>query len=132
MDYIEKAKEQLKAFGVAVSEMDGALLEICYNIVRAGILNTCNAREIPDGASQAAINRICGEFLYLKKSCGALNMDGIDLNSLVVKSITVGDTSAAYAVGDGQKTPEQRIDGLINVLKSSGKDDVLRYRKLVW
>lgn len=130
MDYIDRAKKQLAALGWSLSAEDHVLLDIAYRHVREHILNFCNVREIPDGLAYTAVNRICGEFLHTQRACGSARMDGIDLSSPAVKSFTVGDVSFTYE--DGQMTDDQRLDLFIAGLRDSGKDDVLRYRKIVW
>lgn len=49
-----------------------------------------------------------------------------------VKQISEGDTSITYAIGDGNSTPEMRLDTLIDYLINHGKNELESYRCLKW
>ena len=49
-----------------------------------------------------------------------------------VNKIQEGDTNTVFDVGDGNATPEQRLDSWINILANGRLDEIYRYRKLVW
>lgn len=51
---------------------------------------------------------------------------------MAVKQIQEGDTNIAFAVGEGSKTGEQRLDIFINYLKSYGKTELMRHRRIKW
>jgi len=120
----------LKILGVTeLSASDKMLVDLLIDLVVSRICNACNVSSVPDGLHAAAVLQVCGEFLSRKKQLGKL--EGFDLDS-AVKQIQEGDTSITFAIGDGDTTPEQRIDALIQWMTHYGDDQLHRYRKLVW
>ena len=70
-----------------------------------------------------------GQYLSLKKNLGQL--EGFDLEA-AVKQIQEGDTNTVFAIGEGNTTPEQRLDTLINYLMNGRTREFIKYRRLVW
>ena len=67
--------------------------------------------------------------MKLKKDSGQLGEFDLDA---AVKSIQEGDTNITYAIGDGNLTPEQRLDNLIEHLMNGRTREFIRYRRLIW
>ena len=122
---LEDVTARLTSFGYTVTEADAWLLNFIITKVEDHIKSECNVDAVPDGLHNIAV----GEFLLGKKSTGQLT--GIDI-SAVEKSIQEGDTNVTYAIGNGDKTPEQRLDELILYLMNYGKDDFASYRCFKW
>ena len=118
----------LTALGVT-GAADDPLLDMVISNVQWRIKNLTNLQEIPDGLESMAVSMAVGEYLNMKKATGSL--EGFDLEA-AVKQIQEGDTNTVFAVGDGNSTPEQRLDSLINFLTNGRMDEIYRYRKLVW
>lgn len=116
------------AIGVTWAVGDPMLDTVITNVQRR-IKNLTNLRKVPKGLEGMAVSMIVGEYLNMKKASGQL--EGFDLEA-AVKSIQEGDTNISFAVGDGNPTPEQRLDSLINFLINGRMDEIYRYRKLVW
>ena len=123
----------LWADGMAVIPVTGAaddpLLDMVITNVQWRIKNLTNLQEVPEGLESMAVSMAVGEYLNMKKANGQL--EGFDLEA-AVKQIQEGDTNTVFAVGDGNSTPEQRLDSLINFLTNGRMDEIYRYRKLVW
>lgn len=118
----------LAALGVPGAAED-PLLEYIINDVSWRLKNETNQAEIPDGLNHAAVNMAAGEYINMKRDCGAL--EGFDLEA-AVKQIQEGDTNITFALGDGSMTPEQRLDNLIAWLINGSRNEIFRYRRLVW
>ena len=124
----DKAVAMLTALGVA-GAADDPLLDMVITNVQWRIKNLTNLQEVPEGLESMAVSMAVGEYLNMKKANGQL--EGFDLEA-AVKQIQEGDTNTVFAVGDGNSTPEQRLDSLINFLTNGRMDEIYRYRKLVW
>ena len=118
----------LTALGVTGAAED-PLLDIVISNVQYRVQNETNRKDMPEGLVSVAVSMAVGEYLNMKKTSGQL--EGFDLEA-AVKQIQEGDTNISFAVGDGNSTPEQRLDSLINFLINSRMDEIYRYRKLVW
>ena len=70
-----------------------------------------------------------GEYLNMKKVSGQL--EGFDLEA-AIKQIQEGDTNTVFAIGDGNLTPEQRLNSLIDYLANGRSRELYRFRKFVW
>jgi hypothetical protein len=123
--------KRLQSFGYTVTEADSWVLGFIIDKVENHIKNSCNILEIPDGLYQVAVDMAVGNFLFEKKAVSADSLAGIDL-SAVVKQIQEGDTSVSFALGEGSKTPEQRLDAVISWLIGYGEKDFVKYRCIVW
>lgn len=128
---LEDVIDRLKSFGYTVTEADSWVLGFIIDKVENHIKNSCNILTIPDGLYQIAVDMAVGNFLFEKKAVDADSLAGIDL-SAAVKQIQEGDTSVTYAIGEGSRTPEQRLDAVISWLMSHGEKDFVSYRRLVW
>lgn len=124
----EQVIAMLTALGVTRAA-DDPLLGIVISNVQWRVKNETNLKEIPEGLESVAVYMAVGEYLNMKKVSGQL--EGFDLEA-AVKQIQEGDTNISFAVGDGNSTPEQRLDSLINFLINGRMDEIYRYRKLVW
>lgn len=127
---IKLAKARLLGLGYEVLNADSGLLESCCRKAEGGIRNFCNLSEdseIPDGLCEILTDRICGEFLLLKR--GSLRGLGVSEDSAAVKQIAEGDVSVTYAEGT---SPAERLDKLIERLLNSGERELVRFRKIRW
>ena len=118
----------LEAFGVTVAA-DDPLLDFIIATVTERIKNETNQPAIPEGLNRLAVEMVAGQYLSLKKGSGQL--EGFDLEA-AVKQIQEGDTNTVFAIGEGNTTPEQRLDALINYLMNGRTREFIKYRRLVW
>ena len=126
---LEVVTERLASFGYDVTENDSWMLEFIIQKVENSIKADCNIDSIPDGLHEIAVDTVAGEFLLNKKSKGQL--EGFDLDT-AVKQIKEGDTSVTFAIGEGDSTPEKRLDDLILYLMNYGKGKFASYRCIKW
>lgn len=124
----EDAVALLDAFGVQ-GAADDPLLDFIIATVTERIKNETNQPAIPDGLNRLAVEMVAGQYLSLKKGSGQL--EGFDLEA-AVKQIQEGDTNTVFAIGEGNTTPEQRLDTLINYLMNGRTREFIKYRRLVW
>ena len=126
---LDDAKKRLKSFGYEVTEDDAWMLDFIIQKIENSIKADCNINTIPEELHEIAVDMVVGEFLLNKKSRGQL--EGFDLEA-AVKQIHEGDTSVTFAIGDGSKTPEERLDELILYLMNYGKGKFAAYRCIKW
>ena len=126
---LEDVKERLASFDYQVTEADSWMLTFLIQKVENHIKNICNVSTIPEELHEIAVDMVVGEFLLNKKSRGQL--EGFDLEA-AVKQIHEGDTSVTFAIGDGSKAPEERLDELILYLMNYGKGKFAAYRCIKW
>lgn len=129
MDLLAAVTARLAALGYTVTEADNWALGFVLESVTQSILNRCHLTDVPDGLTYAIVDRTAGQFLRETKAQGRL--EGFDLDA-AVKQLQEGDTNITYAIGDGAKTPEARIDEVIGALLMSGEADIACFRKLAW
>lgn len=126
---IEEVKARLASFGYEVGESDEWMLTFLIQKVENHIKNITNCFQVPEGLFNVTVDMVVGEFLLNKKSIGSL--EGFDLEA-AIKQIQEGDTSITYAIGEGDLTPEQRLDLLIDYLMNHGKNEIISYRSIKW
>ncbi len=128
MNMLNKAVKLLEGFGYSMKDGDAGLLQFCADRVCERIKNDCNISEIPDGLTNAAIQRTVGEFLGAKLAFDAKALINVEA-ARIVKSVSVGDTSTSFEVGG---TPEERLKAAIGLLKKAGEGEMSCYRKIRW
>lgn len=128
---VESVKSRLESFGYTVKDADEVSLTFVVGKVASTIKNEINWAEVPEGLAHIAVDMACGEFLNGKLTFTPDDLSGLDLEA-AVKQIQTGDTNTVFAIGDGSKTPEQRLTAFINYLLSYGKDEFNSFRRLRW
>lgn len=124
----EEVVAMLTALGVT-GAADDPLLDMVISNVQWRIKNLTNLKEIPEGLESVAVYMAVGEYLNMKKVSGQL--EGFDLEA-AIKQIQEGDTNTVFAIGDGNLTPEQRLNSLIDYLANGRSRELYRFRKFVW
>ena len=128
---VEQARERLESFGYLLKDGDEVILAFSLQKVENTIKNDCNVSSVPKGLVSIAIDMAVGEFLTAKKSFTPYDIAGLDLD-YAVKQIQAGDTNTVFATGEGNLTPEQRLNNFLNYLLTHGRDEFSCYRKLRW
>lgn len=124
--------ERLKSFGYEVNaESDGFALAFCVDKVRSTIKNDTNQPDVPEGLELTAVDMAAGEFILMKKTFAPDSLTSLDLD-FAVKQIQTGDTNTVFAVGEGNMTPEQRLNTFINYLLTNGKAEFSSFRRFRW
>lgn len=128
---LERIKERLRSIGYAVKDSDDIAINFAMQKVENTIKNDCNISAIPDGLMNIAIDMAVGEFLMSKKTFAPNDLLNFNLDS-AIKQIQEGDTNISFAVGEGSKTDEQRLDSFIDYLLNYGRDEFITYRRFRW
>ena len=128
---LEKVEEKLRALGYIVKDNDKVILNMAMKKVENTIKNDCNVSSIPEGLSSIAIDMVVGEFLMAKKTFAPGDLSSFNFDA-AVKQIQEGDTTRTFAVGEGSKTDEQRLDMFINYLLNYGRSEFSCYRRFRW
>ena len=128
---LERVKERLQSLGYTVKDSDDIAINFAMQKVENTIKNDCNVSAIPDGLMNIAIDMVVGEFLMSKKTFAPNDLLNFNLDS-AVKQIQEGDTNISFAVGEGSKTDEQRLDSFIDYLLNYGRDEFITYRRFIW
>lgn len=128
---LERIKERLRSIGYAVKDSDDIAINFAMQKVENTIKNDCNISAIPDGLMNIAIDMVVGEFLMLKKTFAPNDLLNFNLDA-AIKQIQEGDTNISFAIGEGSKTDEQRLDGFIDYLLNYGRDEFITYRRFRW
>ena len=128
---LERIKERLQSLGYTVKDSDDIAINFAMQKVENTIKNDCNVSAIPDGLIHVAINMVVGEFLMSKKTFAPNDLLNFNLDA-AIKQIQEGDTNISFAVGEGSKTDEQRLDSFIDYLLNYGRDEFIAYRRFRW
>lgn len=125
-----KIEARLRTLGYTqLSDTDEGLILYLAEKTTQRITSYCNIPAVPEELRAIWLDMLCGEFLLTKKQSGTL--EGFDLDD-AVKQIREGDTSVTYAIGEGSKTPEERLDSLISYLIDTAYGSLGAYRRLKW
>lgn len=128
---LKSVKQRLQAFGYKVKKSDETVLSFSVKKSENTVKNECNVPHMPEGLFNIAVDMAVGEFLLAKKTFAPDDIAGLDLD-VAVKQIQQGDTNTVFAVGEGSQTAEQRLDGLIDHLLNSGREQFSCYRRIRW
>lgn len=128
---LDRIKERLQSLGYTVKDSDDIAINFAMQKVENTIKNDCNVSSIPAGLENIAIDMVVGEFLMSKKTFAPNDLLNFNLDS-AIKQIQEGDTNISFAVGEGSKTDEQRLDSFIDYLLNYGRDEFITYRRFRW
>jgi hypothetical protein len=81
--FCEMVLKRLVSFGYFLKEDDSWELSFMMSKVENYIMSSCNITSIPDGLFHAAVDMVCGEFLFNKKQTGRLSMADLDLTGAI-------------------------------------------------
>ena len=127
----DSVKERLTNIGYVFIDADDFILNLLIEKVETVIKNNCNISEIPEDLRSIAIDMVVGYFLKEKKSIAIDSLLNLDLTQ-AIQSIREGDTSITFAIGNGNETPEQRLNTLINYLIYENEKVLVSYRCIKW
>ena len=126
--FFEAVLKRLVSFGYDLKEDDGLGMCFAMQKVENHIKNSCNTTGIPVELFGAAVDMVCGEFLFTKKQTGTLELADLDLNGAIT-SIHEGDVTVQFANGSSD---EDKFNSFLNYLLHNGEGDFVCYRKLKW
>lgn len=120
--------EKLKLFNYNIKNEDYTLFEFllakAINSINIFCNRNYNENTIPKALDFVLVDRAVAEFLEHKKMSG--NLEGFNFNGQL-KKLTLGDTTEEY---DLSKNPETTFESIIKNLKISGKNELIRFRRL--
>ena len=120
--------KRLVSFSYFLKEDDSWAICFAIQKVENHIKNSCNTTSVPDELFNAAVDQVCGEFLFTKKQTGQLKIAELNLNG-VITSIHEGDVTVQFANGTSD---EEKFNQLLNYLLHSGEGDFVCCRTLKW
>ena len=126
---LDEVIKRLTQLGYVPTEEDHEAIKFEMIKITNYTLNYCHITQIPSIINPRLIDRICGEFLFYKKNSGS--MEGFDYEP-AIKQIKEGDTTLAYAVGQGEDTPENRFDAMVKQLERGYDKWITPHRRLRW
>ena len=126
--FYEAVLKRLVSFGYNLKEDDGWVICFAMQKVENHIKNSCNTTSVPDGLLNAAIDMVCGEFLFSKKQTGNLEIADLDLDGAIT-SIKEGDIQVNFGNGSSD---EDKFNSFLNHLLHNGEGDFVCYRKFKW
>lgn len=88
--------------------------------------NLSSADQLPDILVKKTIDRVCAEFLFMKKNLGQL----VDFDyEKAVKAIEQGDTKVTFT---DDSTEESRFDSVVNYLQRGYDKWLAKFRVIKW
>ena len=126
--FYDTVLKRLVSFGYHLKEDDGWMVCFASQKVENHIKNSCNTLDVPDGLFHVAVDMVCGEFLFVKKQTGKLELTDLDLNG-AIESISEGDTTVQFASG---MSDVEKLNTFVNSLMHNGEGDFVCYRRLKW
>jgi len=129
IDIFDLVNARLSQIGYNGTDNDNSFINFLIDNIKTKIQNNCNIKIIPAKLKYIWADMVCAEFLMLKKNTGQLDIESLNFD-LTEKSIQEGDTKIDFNV-DGNMTPEQRFNKVIDYLKLKGKE-LTRFRKIQW
>ena len=121
--------KRLTQLGYTVETSDHDQIDFELEKTLNYVMNYCNITDIPTMLDPRIVDRVCSDFLFYKKNSGSLKGFNYDA---VIKSIKEGDTTIAYAVGQGEDTPENRFDNFVKSLERGFDKWCTPHRRLRW
>jgi hypothetical protein len=120
-DLFNSAIKRLKTFGIVVTEADYETLDYCVSLAEQQLKNFLNVGRIPSALKLALVDMICGEFLFLKKSLGELDIFGNeeDIKNPLVRQIAEGKTTVVFAT-EQHASASNKLDMFIQNLRQGG------------
>lgn len=128
---LDTVKNRLSNMNYEFMENDDFIINFLIEKVDTSIKTFCNIPSIPDELKSVKVDMVTALFLQEKKASNVETLLGLDVTQ-AVQSIREGDTSITFAIGNGNYTPSQKIDNLIDYLINESEKILLSYRCLSW
>lgn len=122
-------KDRLASLGYPAKDEDTELLIFEIDKWIKYSLSFMNREEMPEEVEPKVIDKICYEFLTLKKNNGTL--EGFDYGT-GISELKEGDTTIKYNSDGGQSASEKRFQNIMDALDTRLKSWLVEYRQLKW
>lgn len=126
---INRLKERLELLGFPPETGDADVMEGLLSDASRKVMAEIGICSLPEGLESLVIDLAAGQYLFIKKAAGTLQ--GFD-GQMAIKQLQEGDTSVTYAIGDGARTPEERLDMLVENLRTIPPGLAAAWRKMRW
>ena len=88
--------------------------------------------EVPEGLETIVVDMAVGEFFLALKTFNPSSLSNIGLSfDSAVKELSEGDTRVSFAT-DGNKSDEQKLDIIIDLLINGRRSEFACYRRFRW
>lgn len=121
---------KLEAMGITGA--DPLALDYLAEEIRNEMRIYCHRDDIPELLEKLIPDNVCGRYIQDRLGDGTLEAAGERVNAPVRKSVTVGDVSVDFAVGDGQQTAQQYFSSLAGQMSARGRELWKCFRKIKW
>ena len=129
---VEDIKKRLESFGYSAAPENEAALAFALKKASDVCKNDCNVFDVPEGLESIVIDMAVGEFLLALKTFNPTSLSNIGLSfESAVKELSEGDTRISFAT-EGNKSDEQKLDSMIDLLINGRKSEFACYRRLRW
>ena len=129
---VEDIKKRLESFGYSAVPENEAALAFAFKKASDVCKNDCNVSEVPEGLETIVIDMAVGEFLLALKTFNPSNLSNVGLSfDSAVKELSEGDTRISFAT-EGNKSDEQKLDIMIDLLINGRRSEFACYRRLRW
>lgn len=124
-------RAHLPSFGYEPTDNDTIMITHALDRAIHRALSYTNQEKIPRGLEKEIINMAVGEFLFLKKSIGALDdgENGIEFNAHITQ-FTEGDTN--ISAKDKGTNNEVNFENWINYLRFGDPIVLEHFRRIHW
>lgn len=122
--------ERLNTLGYNLNEGDIVTLQFAINGTEQYIKDFCNITDIPKELYYVAVDMAAGTLLKTKQGIGISTLEGIDLESDNIKSITEGDVSVTYN-SDSSNSATARYNALLDKLCNRDAE-LIAFRRVRW
>jgi len=133
---ISKIEAKIRMLGYSFSDStlsaDEGIIDVILDDVLQHIRNFCNLETVTDAMKEELsgyiTDRVAGQFVFLKRSTGA--MSGMITFEASPASVSEGDTSVSF--GSRGVTQEEGYTAELERMRNRSDDELLRFRRLQW
>ena len=131
IDFIADVLDLIENTGYTLLNSDAFGISFSIRSAESYFTGKCNRKDVPEPLKTYAMQYATADFLSKKLASGKIEIDGIDLSSVIVTSIEEGDTKTQF---DKSGTDRTAFENCINYLKNAAEiDGVIQcYTKVRW
>lgn len=129
---IQDVRERLCQLGLHVGAEEEQGLTFAVRQAENFLCADLNRAAVPDALYEVAVDMACAAYLRSRAvdlDSGGSGIPGLSLDA-AIRRIQEGDTTVEYAIGQGSKTDEEKLDALIAYLWGHGMGLLSRFRRV--